>query len=132
MKTNPLIVEQLSPFDVQTTVDKLIEAASNMGWQNPANHNLQQSLSKSGKEVLPIQVIEICKPEYSGIMLEKNDERIVSILMPCRISVYQKSDGKTYIALLNMSEISAGLPSTVMEAIIKATEESFEIVKTVI
>ena len=132
MNTNALIIEQLSPYDVITTVERLVEAAKLKEWQNPAIHNLQQSLAKAGKEVRPVQVIEICKPEYSGIMLEKNDERIVSILMPCRISVYQKSDGKTYIALLNMSEISAGLPSTVMEAIIKATEESFEIVKTVI
>lgn len=132
MNKNQLIVEQVSPFDVATTVEKLIEAATQKEWQNPATHNLQQSLAKSGKDVMPVQVIEICKPEYSGNMLEKNHERIVSIMMPCRISVYQKEDGKTYVALLDGSALAAGMPPTVTAAMKGASDETFEIVKSVI
>jgi uncharacterized protein (DUF302 family) len=132
MSTNQLIIEQVSPFDVPTTVEKLVGAATQKEWQNPAVHNLQQSLAKSGKEVRPVQVIEICKPEYSGKMLEKSDERIVSIMMPCRISVYEKEDGKTYVALLNTSAMSAGMPATISEAMNGAADETFEIVKSVI
>jgi uncharacterized protein (DUF302 family) len=132
MKTKQLIIEKTSPFDVATTVEKLIEAASIKGWQNPATHNFEQSLAKSGKVVRPIQVVEICKPEYSGNMLEKSDERIVSIMMPCRLSVYEKEDGKVYVALLNMAEISIGLPEAAIKAIDEATAESFDIVNAVI
>ena len=132
MSTNQLIIEHVSLFDVTVTVEKLIEAAKEKGWQNPAVHNLQQSLAKSGKEVLPVEVVEICKPEYSGQMLEKNDERIVSVLMPCRISVYQKDDGKTYVALLDMSQMTEGMTQTATEAVHGASEESFEIVKSVV
>ena len=132
MSTKNLIVEQVSPFNVPATVEKLVEAATQKNWQNPAIHNLQQSLAKSGKEVLPVQVVEICKPAYSGLMLEKNDERIVSVLMPCRISVYEKADGKTYVALLDMMAMTSGLPQTAIEAIRGANFESFEIVKTVV
>jgi len=132
MNSNQLIIEQLSPFDVATTVDKLVIAAGEKQWQNPAVHNLQQSLAKSGKDVRPVQVIEICKPEYSGQMLEKSDERIVSIMMPCRISVYEKEDGKTYIALLNTSAMSAGMPATIADAMQGAANETFEIVRSVI
>ena len=132
MSTNQFIIEQVSPFDVPTTVEKLIDAAVKREWQNPANHNLQQSLAKSGKEVRPVQVVEICKADYSGKMLEKNDERISSILMPCRISVYEKEDGKTYVTLLNMAAMAAGLPSATSEAINGASDETFEIVKSVI
>ena len=131
MSTNQLIIEHVSLFDVTVTVEKLIEAAKEKGWQNPAVHNLQQSLAKSGKEVLPVEVVEICKPEYSGQMLEKNDERIVSVLMPCRISVYQKDDGKTYVALLDMSQMTAGMTQTATKAIHGASDETFEIVKSV-
>ena len=127
-----MIIEHVSLFDVTVTVEKLIEAAKEKGWQNPAVHNLQQSLAKSGKEVLPVEVVEICKPEYSGQMLEKNDERIVSVLMPCRISVYQKDDGKTYVALLDMSQMTEGMTQTATEAVHGASEESFEIVKSVV
>lgn len=132
MNKNRLIIEQLSPYDVATTVEKLIEAATKMEWQNPATHDLQQSLAKSGKEVKPVQVIEICKPEYSGKMLELSDERIASVMMPCRISVYEKADGKTYISLLNMEAMAAEMPASIADAVKGASEESFEIVKSVI
>lgn len=132
MNANQLIIEQVSPFDVAATVEKLIEAATRLEWQNPAVHNLQQSLAKSGKDVLPVQVVEICKPDYSGKMLELNHERISSILMPCRISVYEKEDGKTYVALLNMAGMTAGLPPATADAIHGASDEIFEIVKSVI
>jgi uncharacterized protein (DUF302 family) len=132
MNANQLIIEQVSPFDVPTTVEKLIEAAAKKEWQNPANHNLQQSLAKSGKDVRPVQVVEICKADYSGKMLEKNHERISSILMPCRISVYEKEDGKTYVTLLNMAAMATGLPSETANAINGASDETFEIVKSVI
>ena len=132
MISNRFIIEQLSPYDVATTVEKLIEVAGQKEWQNPATHNLQNSLAKSGKNVQPVQVVEICKSDYSGKMLEKSDERIVSIMMPCRISVYQKEDGKTYVALLDMGAMTNGLPEVAAAAIKEASDESFEIVKTVI
>jgi uncharacterized protein (DUF302 family) len=132
MNANQLIIELVSPFDVATTVEKLIEAASQREWQNPAVHNLQQSLAKSGKEVRPVQVVEICKADYSGRMLEMSDERISSILMPCRISVYEKEDGKTYVALLNMAGMTTGMPAATADAIHGASDETFEIVKSVV
>ncbi len=132
MSANKLIIEQVSPYNVADTVEKLIQAATQKEWQNPAVHNLQQSLAKAGKVVRPVQVVEICKPEYSGRMLELNDERIVSVMMPCRISVYDKEDGKTYVALLNLSALAAGLPASIIEAMQGASKESFEIVKSVI
>ena len=132
MITNHLIIEKVSPFNVAVTVEKLITAANQKGWQNPAVHNLQQSLAKSGKKVLPVEVVEICKPEYSGRMLEQDDGRIVSILMPYRISVYEESDRKTYVALLNMSVMKAGLSSVAAEAIHAAYDEALGIVESVI
>jgi uncharacterized protein (DUF302 family) len=132
MKSNQFIVEQVSPFDVPGTVEKIVANAVQRGWNNPATHNLQQSLAKSGKSVRPVQVVEICKPDFSGMMLEKNHERIFSVMMPCRISVYEKEDGKTYVALLDTSAMSAGMPETVVAAMTAASDESFEIVKAVI
>lgn len=132
MKTDHFIVEQESPFDVPTTVEKIVEAAKNREWQNPATHDLQQSLAKSGKTVRPVQVVEICKPDFSGLMLERNHERIFSVMMPCRISVYEKEDGKTYIALLDTSSMSAGMPDAVAMAMTAASKDSFEIVQAAI
>jgi uncharacterized protein (DUF302 family) len=132
MSTNQLIIEQVSPFNVEITIKKLLASAIQKEWQNPAIHNLQQSLAKSGKVVRPVQVIEICKPEFSGKMLEKNHERIVSVMMPCRISVYEKDDGKAYVALINSSEMLKDMPDTIAAVMKEAADETIEIVKSVI
>ena len=133
MNNKQIFVEQESPFDVSTTVEKLIESAKKNKWKNTAVHNLQQSLAKSGKEIRPVQVLEICKHEYSGYVLEKNHEKFLSITkMPCRISVYEKEDGKTYISLLNMAAMVTGLPPSENDIIRDASNETIEIVKSVI
>ena len=111
MKENQIVLEHQSRFGFDKTVEMLIADAEKREWKVPAVHDLQQSLAKSGKTVKPVKVIEICKPEYSGQMLELNDERIISVMMPCRISVYEKEDGLTYVSLINAGEMVSGLPA---------------------
>jgi uncharacterized protein (DUF302 family) len=132
METNQMIIEKVSPWDFEKTVELLKGAAEQREWNIPAIHDLQRSLAKSGKEVKPVKVIEICKPEYSGKMLEKSDERIVSVMMPCRISIYLKEDGKTYIAMINGAALAAGLPETVRDVMTAASDEVNEIIDSVI
>ncbi len=132
MKKDQFIIEHPSPFNFNKTVELLITKAEQKQWQVPAVHDLQQSLAKSGKHVKPVKVIEVCKPEYSGRMLELNHERIISVMMPCRISVYEKDDGKTYIALINSGELSKGMPETIAKTMKEASNETLEIVDEVI
>jgi uncharacterized protein (DUF302 family) len=131
MKKNQMVVEKQSRFDFERTVELLISEAERREWKVPAVHDLQQSLAKSGKTVNPVKVIEICKPKYSGQMLELNHERIMSVMMPCRISVYTKEDGKTYTALLNGAEIAADQPVKIAEVMKAASDETFEIIEVV-
>ena len=131
MKTNQLVVEHPSRFEFGKTVDLLVAESERRDWKVPAVHDLQQSLAKSGKTVKPVKVIEICKPQYSGKMLELNDERIISVMMPCRISVYEKEDGKAYVSLINAGELASGLPANIAGVMKEASDETFEIVKSV-
>jgi uncharacterized protein (DUF302 family) len=132
MKENNFIIEQRSKFEFEKTVTLLVAEAERREWKVPALHDLQQSLAKSGKTVKPVKVIEICKPAYSGKMLERNHERIVSVMMPCRISVYEKDDGMAYIALINAASLAAGLPENIAAVMQAASDETFDIVKTVV
>ena len=110
----------------------LTAAATKGNWNIPAVHDLQASLAKAGQTVKPVKVLEVCKPEYSGQMLQKNDERIVSVMMPCRISVYQKDDGKTYIALIDGAALASGMPETVRAVMVASANEVNDIVDSVI
>jgi len=132
MSKNKYVIEYQSKYNFDKTVDLLIAEAERREWKIPAIHDLQQSLAKSGKSVNPVKVIEICKPAYSGQMLELNDERIMSVMMPCRISVYIKEDGNTYTALVDGAEMAAGQAVKIAKVMKAASDETFEIVKTVI
>ena len=125
---NNLIIEQESKYSFTETVERLTAEAKERSWNIPAIHDLQKSLLKTGKEVNPVTVIEICKPEYSGKLLELNYERIISVFMPCRISVYEKNDGKTYIALLNGEALAGNQPQNIAEVMKEASDEIFKIV----
>lgn len=132
MEANRMIIEKVSPWDFEKTVELLVAAAVKRDWNIPATHDLQQSLAKAGKAVNSVKVLEVCKPEYSGKMLEKNDERIVSVMMPCRISIYLKEDKKTYVAMINGAALVAGMPETVRKVMTAASDEVNEIVDSVI
>ncbi|HOW09467.1 MAG TPA: DUF302 domain-containing protein [Bacteroidales bacterium] len=125
------ITERKSRYGFEETIEKLTTEAKRREWNIPAIHDLQQSLAKSGRKVKPVKVIEICKPAYSGQMLELNDERIMSVIMPCRISVYLKDDGKTYVALVNGAEMASGQPEKIARIMKAASDETFEILQTV-
>jgi len=131
MKKPTYVIEKKSKYDFDKTVNLLTSEAERREWKVPAVHDLQQSLAKSGKTVKPVKVIEICKPAYSGQMLELNDERIMSVMMPCRISVYIKDDGKTYTAIINGAVMAAGQPGKIASVMKAASDETFEIVKSV-
>ena len=129
IQTNQLFLESVSPFDFQETVSRITKAIEMKGWKMPALHNLQQTLKNFGKEVLPVSVFEICHPKHSGRILERDEERFVSSLMPCRISVYERSDGKTYISRLNSGLMAASFGGLIEEVMKGATEDVEEIVQ---
>ena len=53
-------------------------------------------------------------------------------MMPCRISIYLKEDGKTYVAMINGAALASGMPETVREVMTAASDEVNEIVDSVI
>jgi len=129
---NEMFVESASKFGFEETVTKLSEEVSAKGWKVLVTHNLQESLKKSGYEVLPVKIMEICNPKHSVRLLELDNERIYSNMMPCRISVYEKSDGKTYISRMNSGMLAVQIGGIVEEVMNSATNDMEEMIKAVL
>lgn len=123
--------EHQSNYSFTETVELLSTEAKQRSWNIPVIHDLQKSLAKSDQNVQPVTVIEICKPEYSGRLLALNSERIISVFMPCRISVYEKANGKTYVATIDGRILAADQPANVADIMIAVSDEIFDILKTV-
>lgn len=107
--------ESRSRYDGSTTIEKLTELASAKGWPVTHTHDLQQTMQKNGCDVLPLQEVELCNPKYASRMLSDDTLRIFSSLMPCRISVYDKADGYTYISRMNSGAFAAQIGGVVDE-----------------
>ncbi len=131
-QTNNMFIESEAKYNFEETVKLLTETITSNGWKISVVHDLQESMKKADKEVLPVKVFEICNPKHSYRLLSKDEERIYSSLMPCRFSVYEKSDGKVYISRMNSILLSAQIGGLVEEVMTSATNETEGFIKVVI
>jgi uncharacterized protein (DUF302 family) len=99
-----MLREVESPYGVEETAARIqrnIQGLSANGWSLSGLRNPAKAVSNSGTNVPPVLLIEACSTKYSGPILKDDKTRILSILMPCTITVYKKDNGKTYIGLMN-------------------------------
>jgi uncharacterized protein (DUF302 family) len=103
MMPSMMFTERQSPFDMEETVARIqqnIQQAGN-GWELSGLRNPARAVQKDGGNVLPVLMIEACSTKYSKPILNDDTVRFLSILMPCKVSVYKKNDGKVYIGTMN-------------------------------
>ena len=111
-----MLTEYESPYGVEETIEKISSNARKAEWVVPAVSSLHKSIKKhGGGELPPIMLVNICRPDYAYEILKQDENKIVSVFMPCTISVYQKSDGKTYIATMNAELLGKMFGGTVAE-----------------
>ncbi len=111
-----LFKETESTLGFDATVSRVQEQIDAKGWKTPIVHDLQATMKKFNLDVRSVKVFEICHPDHSYNILKESDERIVSSMMPCRISVYEKEDGSVWISRMN-----SGMVAKPMDRIIRKT-----------
>jgi uncharacterized protein (DUF302 family) len=121
-----------SKLDFDETVKKVVEQTAENKWSMPYQYDLQATMKKNGYDVLPVTVFSICQPQHASKILSSNEERFVSALMPCRIAIYKKEDGKTYVSRLNAGLISKLLSKKVRKIMGDVAVESEIILEPVI
>lgn len=124
--------EHKSKHDFETTIVELEKTVTEKGWLIPHVNNLQASMQKYGYDVQQVKVYEICKPELAQRILSQDDERIVSSLMPCRVAIYEKSDGNVYISFLNAKLMAKPMVKLIRETMEVAARETDEILEPLI
>jgi uncharacterized protein (DUF302 family) len=122
-----MFIENTSKYDFTETAQRLNDAVLAGGWTLLAIHDLKETLHKKGFEVLPVRVFEVCKGSLSVKMLERDKERLFSSLMPCRVSVYETSQGVTKISRLNAA-IMAKEYGGIVEEVMGAAFEQMEMI----
>ncbi len=127
-----MLREDKSKHDFQTTTEEIEKSVEAAGWKIPHVNDLQATLHKFGKDVLQVKVYEICKPDLAYEILSRDNERIASSLMPCRIAVYEKSDGTVYVSRLNAELMSRPMSRIIRKNMARAARETEMILEPVI
>lgn len=107
MMPQMMFTERVSPFGMEETVARIQHNIADSpelkakGWALSGLRNPAKAVQTDGGNVLPVMMIEVCSTKYSGPILKDDTVRFLSILMPCKISIYKKQDGKVYIGTMN-------------------------------
>lgn len=111
-----MIKEVQSPYAFEETIEKVTANAKELGWKVPKSWkiNFHKNLLKVVKvDIGPNQVIGMCEPQAAADILIHDELKQLSVMMPCKIAIYEKSDGKTYISIMNMNLLGAAFGDVV-------------------
>ena len=114
-----MLQERVSPYDVEKTIKTIQANAVAIGWVSPGVKNMNKSIKKHGGPDIggPVRITSLCNAKHAGKILSDDDGRYSSLFMPCRIAVYTKSDGKTYVSSMKaerMGNMMGGIVAEVM------------------
>ena len=60
-----MFFENRSRYGFEETQQRLADVALENGWKVIQTLDLQETMRKNGKVVLPVKVVELCKPDYA-------------------------------------------------------------------
>lgn len=121
-----------SRFSFEETISRIEKKAAELGWKVPAVHKLHNSVAKAGFEVLPVAVVEVCNPKLAGKILERDDARFITPMMPIRISVYVNSGEKVLISRMNPAIMKMILEGELLEIVLSSCSSAEKILEGII
>ncbi len=102
-----MFVVRESKLGFDETVAAITENAPKHGWTIPMVHDLQDSYQKAGHEDMTrLKTIYLCDPDGGYSILQDDDNKPMSVMMPTGVSVYETSDGRVYVAGMNLGMMS--------------------------
>lgn len=127
-----MLIEVASPLGFDETLVKLEENAKYIGWKVPNKWkiNFQKNLNKvTGVDIGKNEVLKMCEPEAAAKILIHDEYKLLTTMMPCTIAVYEKSDGKTYISMMNMEMLGMIYGGVIAEIAAELAPQMMEMIK---
>jgi uncharacterized protein (DUF302 family) len=110
------------------TLKAFKEEVTRAGWSLLNVNNLAGVLSERGFTLHPVVILDLCSSKYSVRILSNDDYRPFSVFMPCRVSIYQLSDGKVFISRMNTGALASMMRPEVVEVMSASDGEIAKII----
>ena len=99
--------EYRSEFGFEQTVSTIMQSADRLpGWSPRFSSSCTLPETSDGTRVA---IIELCHSKHASALLDDEQTRKTAAVIPCTIAVYQKSDGTTYVSMLDLSLLGSFL-----------------------
>lgn len=111
-----MLTEHPSPYGIDETVTKITENAKAESWVVSSIQPLHQSVKKHGAgDLQPVVLINLCQANHAYNILKEDANKVISVMMPCTISVYEKSNGSVFVGTMNAGLLGTMFGGTVAE-----------------
>ncbi|NQT65410.1 MAG: DUF302 domain-containing protein [FCB group bacterium] len=134
-KTMPqmMLTVKKSNYDFEETFSRIENSILDNDWDIQRIYDMQECMESYGHEnIKNISIFSICKPENVADILADDKNKKVTAIMPCRMGVYETSNGEVYVSRMNialMSKMFGGVIEDVMSGVAK---DEAEILKGII
>ena len=132
MQINSVLLESESRFDFPETLQQIEKQAVEKGWMIPTRHDLKATLGKTAIDVLDVTILELCNSSYSATLMREDEFRYISSLMPSRISVYVKYNGKTFVSRVNSTMLSMFMGGTIGQVMGQSGDEIESLLRAIL
>ncbi|SHN91883.1 hypothetical protein BHECKSOX_2335 [Bathymodiolus heckerae thiotrophic gill symbiont] len=134
MMPNTMLKEAKSPYSIEETVAKIKANAEAKGWVIPSVQPLHKSIKKhsGGKHIIPpVMLVNLCNAEHAYNTLVKDQNKKVSVFMPCTISVFEKNDSTVWVAYMNAKLLGDMFGGDVAKAMVEVDADQRDFIKFV-
>ncbi len=121
-----------SPKSFAETVSAFRAEVAEAGWSLLNETNMAGVLSERGYTLDPVIIFDACSGKYSAEILGHDESRPISAFMPCRVSIYQTSEGDVFIARMNTAAFADMMDPRVAEVMTASDDEISAIIDATI
>lgn len=124
-----MIIEKEVAGSFEEVTNKIESQIKTNDWEMSKKFDFQKTLlEKKNKDVGPVVSYKVCKADFAYDLLKNEDNKSISVMMPCSINIYTKK-GKTYISYMNLGLMKNFFPDEVEEVMSKVELEIEQIIK---
>jgi len=122
-----------SRYGFEETVALLQKSTEEKGWKVSKVYDIQATLKKSGyADMTPATILSLCQPDHAARILSEDANKKVLAVMPCRVGVYQASDGRTYVSSMDIGLMGKMFGGTIAQVMSVAGAEEAGILASVV
>ena len=124
---------QKSKLNFEDTVSAVNESVTKQeDWKVPAIFDIQKNILDAGhKDMTKVKIVSLCQPHYAKKILESDDDKKVTTMMPLGIGIYETKDGQVYISTMNIGIMGMMFGGTIADVMGDAGEEIEEMLEDI-